>query len=52
MEQCIKLSELNLQQQLTESPWAFRKIMLFKIRFSYRILTDETFFLQISFESN
>ena len=29
---CIKLSELNLQQQLTESPWTFRKIMLFKIR--------------------
>ena len=34
MEQCIKLSELNLQQQLTKSPWAFRKIMLSKIRAS------------------
>ena len=34
MVQCIKLSELNLQQQLTESPRAFRKIMLSKIRVS------------------
>ena len=32
MVQCIKLSELNLQQQLTESPWGFRKGMLSKIR--------------------
>ena len=32
MVQCIKLRELNLQQQLTESPRAFRKIMLSKIR--------------------
>ena len=34
MVQCIKLRELNLQQQLTESPRAFRKIMLSKIRVS------------------
>ena len=43
MEQRIKLSELNLQQQLTKSPWAFRKIMLSKIRFPYQILTNILF---------
>ena len=49
MVQCIKLRELNLQQQLTESPRAFRKIMLSKIRVSP---TDTyEFFLHISFES-
>ena len=47
MEQCIKLSQLNLEQQLTESPWAFRKIMLSKIPFPYRILTIFFFFTYI-----
>ena len=48
MEQCIKLSELNLQQQLTESPWAFRKIMLSKNRFSTGYLRN--FFTYIFLE--
>ena len=46
MVQCIKLGQLNLQQQLTESPYAFRKIMLSKIRVSS---ADTSAFLYISF---
>ena len=31
--QCIKLSELKLQQRLTQSPWAFREILLSYLKF-------------------
>lgn len=44
MVQCITLCQLNLQQQLTESPYAFRKIMLSKIRVSSEDIFYKSFF--------